>query len=146
MRACSARRPAGEGARVHGPSPGVSPPPRGPPCAAPGVRRWLQGCRSRAALPTPPTTRPAPAALPSWAAAVLAPAKRRRSRRSRAEEAALADLIALTTDPALARGAKGGKAARARVEAAIDALIAAAGDGPAPPTARDPAINGGKCV
>jgi hypothetical protein len=58
--------------------------------------------------------------------------------------AAKDELIALVTDPALARGARGGPAARARVEAAIDACIAAAGRGDRPATAADKGINGGK--
>ena len=61
-----------------------------------------------------------------------------------AEAAAQEALVALVTDPALARGAKGGPAARARVEAAIDACIAAAGKGDTPPTASSKAINGGE--
>jgi len=61
-----------------------------------------------------------------------------------AEVAAKDELIALVTDPALARGARGGPAARARVEAAIDVCIAAAGRGDRPATAADKGINGGK--
>ena len=78
-----------------------------------------------------------PAALPSFLASLLPTS-------SSAEAKAKADLIALVTDPALAKGAKGGPKARARVEAAIDACIAAAGKGATPPTASDRAINGGK--
>ena len=81
-----------------------------------------------------------PAALPAFLEALLP------SSASAAEVAAKVALVALVTDPALAKGAKGGKAARAKVEAAIDACIAAAGKGSTPATARSKGINGGKKV
>lgn len=96
-----------------------------------GARLALQPRPSPLAMRRPRLP-PATAALP--ALPFLSPSP---------EALAQQDLITLVTDPALARGAKGGKSARVQVEAAIDSCIAAAGKGPTPPTATDARINGG---